>query len=211
MLVPGIRRRAVWFSRLPLAPRPPALLCWGVVVLDYDLVRPWVRQPCDTDLSWVLFQEFLSAPLPRRLADLARKSVCPLTWHQLESVAFEDGWKDRAAAWDRHLDALRTTTIERVVQEDAKQRAERQGRAGKKLQRLGELEIDKLIKVLERPDDMPGAITLRDAIRAIGIGVRVERLALGESTDKIETGPDLSKLSLDELRKLREIQEKTNE
>ncbi len=182
----------------------------GVVVLDYDLEKPWVRQPCDTDLSWVLFQEFLSAPIPRRLADLARKNSCPMTWHQLESVAFEDGWKGRAAAWDQHLDNLRTETIEKVVREDAQQRAERQGRAGKKLQRLGEIEIDKLITALERPGEAHGLITVRDAIRAIGIGVRVERLALGDSTDKIETGPDLSKLSVDDLRKLREIQEKTN-
>jgi hypothetical protein len=99
--------------------------------------------------------------------------------------------------------------VEQVVQEDARMRAQRQGRQGKKLARLGELAVDRLIKILElNPDFGSGEVPLKDAIRAIGIGVRVERLALGDTTDKIETGPDLSNLSLDDLRKLREIQEK---
>lgn len=177
--------------------------------LDYDLARPWLRQPFDSDLAWALFQDYLSLPPPRSFGDLAQRPSFPLTLHRLQTLAREDGWVLRAQAWDAHLDELRVSTIERVTQEDAAARAERQGRVGRKLQRLGELEVDKLIKVLERPNDHPGVIQVRDAIRAIGIGVRVERLALGDSTDKIETGPDLSKLSVEDLRNLREMQEKS--
>lgn len=178
------------------------------MVLDYDLDRPWVRQPFDTDLSWALFQEFLALASPRRIVDLSRRPGIGLTQWQLGELSRSDGWRERAIAWDEHLDDLRVTTIESIVREDAKTRAERQGRAGKKLQRLGELEIDKLIKILERADEMHGTITLRDAIRAIGVGVRVERLALGDSTEKIETGPDLSKLTVEELRQIQVLQEK---
>jgi hypothetical protein len=107
------------------------------------------------------------------------------------------------------LDAARAQTVEQVVREDARTRAERQGLAGRKLQKLGTLVVDRLIKILEQnPDFGSTEVQIKDAIRAIGIGVRVERLALGESTDKVETVPDLSGLGLDELRKLREIQER---
>ncbi len=176
---------------------------------DYNPAQPWVRQPFDTDLSWSLFQEYLALPPPRRLADAARGPGRVLTWAQLETLAWEDGWKERAARWDEHLDAMRIATVEQVVQEDAKARAERQGRAGRKLQRLGELEVDRLIKLLERtPGYDTGTIQVRDAIRAIGIGVRVERLALGDSTEKIDTGPDLSQFSVEELRQLQDLQAK---
>lgn len=178
-------------------------------VVDYDLARPWVRQPFDSDLSWALFQDYLSSPVPRSLAALARRPGCPLSWSQIESVAWEDGWKERAAAWDSHLDRLRVQTVEEVVQEDARARAERQGRAGRKLSRLGELAVDRLIRILEaNPEFGATEVTTRDAIRAIGIGVRVERLALGDTTDKIETGPDLSGFSVEDLRTIRELQEK---
>jgi hypothetical protein len=179
------------------------------VALDFDLTRPWVRQPFDTDLSWALFQEYLAMNPPRRLGDLARRPGFPMSKSTLENLAWSDGWEVRAARWDSHLDQLRTRTVEQVVQEDARMRAQRQGRQRKKLARLGELAVDRLIKILElNPDFGSGEVPLKDAIRAIGIGVRVERLALGDTTDKIETGPDLSNLSLDDLRKLREIQEK---
>lgn len=178
-------------------------------VTEYNPAEPWVRQPFDSDLAWPIFQEYLALPPPRRLADLLKRPGFPLTWSQLESIAWEDAWKLRADKWDEHLDRLRAKTIEKVVQEDAQTRAERQARAGKKLQRLGELATDRLIKILEtNPDFGSTEVTTKDAIRAIGVGVRVERLALGDVTEKIDTGPDLSKLSLEDLRALRELQEK---
>jgi len=178
------------------------VLFWGV---DFDPARPWVRQPFDSDLSWALFQDYLLQPLPRRVP----WPGCPLSWSQAQSLAWNDGWTLRAAAWDRYLDAARAQTVEQVVREDARTRAERQGLAGRKLQKLGTLVVDRLIKILEQnPDFGSTEVQIKDAIRAIGIGVRVERLALGESTDKVETVPDLSGLGLDELRKLREIQER---
>ncbi len=179
------------------------------MVQSFNLEQPWTRQPFDTDLAWFLFQEYLTLPIPRRLSDLTRRpGGCPISWAQLETLAWEDGWKDRAAAWDRHLDALRLQTVEQVVKEDAAQRAARQGRVGKKLQTLAELELDKLIALASRKDGMPGVIQARDVIRAAGIGVRIERLALGDSTEKIETGPNLADFSVEELERLRELQEK---
>lgn len=178
-------------------------------VTEYNSAEPWVRQPFDTDLTWPLFQEYLAMPPPRRLGDLAKRPRFPLTWAQLETLAWEDGWKLRADCWDAHLDQLRIQTIEKVTEEDARSRAERQARGGKMLQELGTLTVGRLIKILKtNPDFGSTEVTTRDAIRAIGIGVRVERLALGDVTDRVDTGPDMSKLSVEDLRALRELQEK---
>lgn len=174
---------------------------------SYNPAEPWARQPFDGDAAWYWFQQYLTLPPPRRLTDLVRAG-CPWSQYQLETVEWEDGWKARAVLWDQHLDALRTQTIEQVVQEDARTRAERQMKQAKKLARLGELEVDKLLKIAERPDSGAGLIQPRDATRMIFIGIRAERLAAGDVTDRIETGPDLSNLSLEELRQLRELQDK---
>jgi hypothetical protein len=178
-----------------------------VVPLEYNPSEPWARQPFDTDLAWACFQLYLSLAIPRRLVDLVKSPGCPLSWGQLQTIAWEDGWADRARRWDSHLDALRFATIEEVTREDAKARAERHGKLSRKLQTLGEHELDKWIGVASRADGMPGLVQVKDVIRLIVLGVKTERLALGESTDKIETGPDLSALNIDQLRALRELQE----
>lgn len=180
----------------------------SVAIREYNPAEPWVRQPCDTDLSWDLFQAFLALPTPRRLVDLVKRaSGHGLSWARLQELAWEDGWGIRAECWDSHLDRLRVETIEQVTREDARARAERQGALARKLQRLGELEADKLLKA-SQGSDMPGLLLPRDMIRAITLGVRTERLALGESTEKVDTGPDLSGLSVDELRTMRALQER---
>lgn len=175
---------------------------------EYNPEKPWERQPCDTPVTWALFQDFLSLPVPRRLVDLAKRPGCPLSWADLQRVAWEDGWNIRAEAWDAHLDRLRIQTVERVTQEDAEARARRQGALARKLQTLGELELDKLLNQARRDVGGFGLVQVRDIIRAIAVGVRTERLALGDVTDRIEQGPDLSGLSLDELRQIREMQER---
>ena len=173
---------------------------------SYNPAEPWARQPFDGDAAWYWFQQYLTLSPPRRLTDLIR-SGCPLSQYQLQTVEWEDGWKVRATLWDQHLDALRQATIEQVVQEDARARAERQAKQARKLARLGELEVDKLLQIAARPDSGAGLIQPRDATRMILIGIRAERLALGDVTDRIETGPDLSGLTVEQLRQLRELQD----
>lgn len=177
--------------------------------VPYDSEKPWTRQPFDTDWSWALFSEYLFLPPPRQLRLLIRPG---LHWSTIEDLSRQDIWRERAACWDRHLDQLRLETIERVTEETARQRAERQGKQGKKLARMGELAVDRLTRLLEAsPEFGATEVSCRDAIRAIGIGVRVERLALGENTDRVDSGPDLSTWSVEDLRALKALQEKAGQ
>lgn len=174
----------------------------------YNVERPWERQPFDTDLTWLLFQDYLALAKPRSLRALAQKGG-PLGWTQLETLALDDGWVMRARAYDANLDRLRQETIEREVQETAKQVAKRHATTARKAVTLAGLELDKLLAAAQQ-GDMPGLLSPRDVIRFLALGVRTERLVLGEATDQVEARVDLSGLSVEELRELRKLQEKTN-
>ena len=176
--------------------------------MDYDLARPWARQPCDTDLGWRLFQDYLQLQPPRALGDIALKPGAPPR-AVLDEIAWEGLWVDRARAWDRHLDRCREDVVVEVTREDARQRAERQGLGGRKLARLAEREIDRLLARQAQAGQFDIGISLKDAIRALHVGTSVERLAYGDSTERVEVSTDFSKLSVEDLRALRELQEKT--
>lgn len=176
---------------------------------EFNQAEPWARQPFDGDAPWAWFQEYLALSVPRRLADLARRSGCPYTWAQLETLSFEYGWELRAQRWDSHLDRIRTQTIEDTTRETARDRANRQGRLARKLQRAGELELNKLLDQIQRDGSGFGLLQPRDLLRFVVLGIRAERMALGDTTDKIENvGPDLSGFSVEDLRRLRELQDK---
>lgn len=174
--------------------------------MGYNLAEPWARQPFDTDLRWALFQDFLALRMPRNLRELARKGS-PLTWSELEAAAMEDGWHLRAKAWDQHLDRLRQQTIEHEIQESAKEVAKRHAKAAKMAVELAARELTKYLSA-SREGDMPGLLQPRDVIRFLSLGIRSERLVIGEATDRVDTGPDVSQLSVEELRELAKMQAK---
>lgn len=171
---------------------------------EYDLERPWARQPWDSDLGWALFQDYLALDQPRTLNRLR----APVSWARLEAMAAECYWSARARFWDEHLSEIRTATFERVTEESAEQVAKRQLTLCRDLQELSRLEIGALVKVAKTAQGFPGAVTPREAIRAGMVGIRLERLIMGEALDRVEVGPDLSALSAEDLRTVRALQAK---
>lgn len=169
----------------------------------YEPDKPWARQPWDTDLGFALFQDYLAQAQPRTV-----KPAGGLSWAQVEAMARDCYWWARAALWDDHLAEIREQTIERVTEQTAEEVARRQLALTRDLQELASLEIGALRKVAKTANGFPGAIQPRDAIRAALVGIRLERLIMGEATDRTEVGPDLSNLDADDLRRLREIQAK---
>jgi hypothetical protein len=173
---------------------------------DWEPDRPWVRQPFDSDIGFALFGDFLVLPLPRRLSSLVRPDG-PLTLRQIERIAHEAHWQARASFWDEHLANIRTTTIERVTEETAEDIARRQLGLTRRMQRLADGELVKLEKLMMQ-NDFPGLLTARDALRLGDRGIRLERLILGEATERTEVGPDLKALSIEDLREMRRLQAK---
>lgn len=172
----------------------------------YDVERPWERQPWDSELGWSLFGDYLILPLPRRLQSIVTKSGYPMT--VIRDMAKACYWVERAALWDEHLGDIRTKTIERIAEETAADAARRQLSLTRTMQRLASLEFEKLFSLATRDGEAPGILTPREAIRMADRGIILERLVMGEATDRPEAGPNLDGLTADDLRQLRALQDK---
>lgn len=172
----------------------------------YDAEHPWERQPWDSELGWSLFGDYLMLPAPRKLRDIAKRSGYPETF--LRDLARQAYWPERAAFWDEHLSDLRTKTIERIVEETAEEAARRQLTLTRTMQRLAGMEFEKLFSLASREGEAPGILTPREAIRLADRGIILERLVMGEATDRPEAGPNLDGLSLEDLREARRLQDK---
>jgi hypothetical protein len=131
---------------------------------------PWEQQPEETPRAYTAFCVFRDLG-PRRTLAAAAAAYYQRTAASLErqvdkwSSAFR--WVERAAAWDRHLDAEG-----RAAQEAArKEMAERHVREARGLQAKA---LERLRALL--PEELSPADVLRYFVEA----VKLERLALGE-------------------------------
>ena len=150
------------------------------------------------------------ADRPRSFRRMAKSWGLP--WTEVEASARDNFWKDRALAWDAHLDRVRVDAAEAYAEETGRDVARRHLRPLQKALALAERELDKFLDA-SAGCEMPGLLTPRDVIRILVQGVKVERLIRGDTTEKVavEEGPDLSALSVDELRALRDLQAKAGE
>jgi hypothetical protein len=131
---------------------------------------PWEQQPGETPRAYAAFCVFRDLG-PRRTLAAAAAAYYQRTAGSLErqvdkwSSAFR--WVERAAAWDRHLDAEGRAAQEAARKEMAERHVrEARGPQAKALERLRAL----------RPEELSPADVLRYFVEA----VKLERLALGE-------------------------------
>lgn len=142
----------------------------------------------------------------RTIAQLSRRSGCKVSAAKLYDLAHDGWWQARAAYWDDHLEAKRVEAIEVAIEEDAKAVAKRHGRLLRTLARFTEREAEKYENESAK-FDMP-SLSPRELIRYADTTIKLERLLMGEVTERVETQPNLDNLSLDELRTMKALQEK---
>lgn len=164
---------------------------------------PWEQQPQETHRAYTAFCVFRDLG-PRRTLAAAAAAYYQRTADSLErqvdkwSSAFR--WVERAAAWDRHLDAEGRAAQEAARKEMAERHVrEARGLQAKALERLRAL----------RPEELSPA----DVLRYLVESVKLERLALGEP-DTVQRqeltgkGGSLLRFSLeDAVRAARELEE----
>lgn len=172
---------------------------------EYDAKNPWLRQPCDNDQSFALFQEYLTLGPSRSIAALYRR-IDRLPISRLYDLAHSAAWELRAKAWDRHLERVRVEAVEEAIEEDAKAIAKRHGRVLRDALTLADLELSKYLSAA-KSGDMHGLLSPTEVLRFIHRVIPLERLVAGEATERVETSPDISKLSLEQLRELKIMQE----
>lgn len=172
---------------------------------NYNLSEPWARQPFEDDRAWALFSAYLATPAgARSIREIAQRHNVP--WTQVEILALEHGWEVRAGLWDENLDRLRRETIEREVQEDARSRASRHLRTLRKASDIVEAELNRRLELVANG----GPVLMSDAnvSRLLERVIKLERLVAGDQDPATDVNISLDGLSVDELRNLREIQEK---
>lgn len=166
-----------------------------------NIYTPWERQAGETEKAYLAFCQYRDTPQGERsVRQLAAKAgVRSKVWHGWSS---KYSWVARAAAWDDWLDSLRRRETENAV----KRAARRHIRLSRQLQELAGVELVKLADRSEK-GDVP-VMRARDIPRALDVSVKLERLAMGEATDRVEGKLDFSKLSMDELQELKALMNK---
>lgn len=131
----------------------------------------WERQPKEPSKSWQSFVMYRDLG-PNRSLEAVRKAL-GVSLMLMERRCSLWRWVSRAEAWDDYLDRQA-----RVVVVDERQEAARR-----------HLQISRAFqgKVIEKLQSLEGVkLSPRDASTWLDIAVKIERQALGESTEKIE-------------------------
>ena len=171
-------------------------------------VNPWdnLGEPND---AYSAFRFYLALPEPRRV-NMVATAFPNVTVQTLWRWSREWFWKERAAAWDRHLLAEVDAEVARQWALTKEQIAEQHLAAVRPLLAAVQLDASKYLRqVLESPT--PVARKLGELTLALQRLVQVERLVRGDSTERIEhAGLDLSKLSDEDLRAAEALIAKAN-
>lgn len=136
--------------------------------------KPWHRQPGESSKAFhafMLYRDML--PKERSLAKLHKNHFKTASKRWLAEWSRKYSWVARATAHDEHLAAVRAEAQEQAIIE----MVERQAKEGMALQHKG---IEKLQAT--KPKDM----TVGTAIRAVDVGVKIERTARGEPTEIVK-------------------------
>ena len=131
---------------------------------------PWERQPRESARAYGAFCAYRDLGPCRSLkaaAEAFYKRSSAAVSRQLKTWSAAYHWVERAAAWDRHLDAEARQAQEKARREMGQRHAkEAQGLQAKALERMRTL----------RPEELGPADVLRFFVEA----AKLERLALGE-------------------------------
>lgn len=176
--------------------------------------RPWERNATENDVQWNCFKRFrdvgcMNGDTPGRRIKTVIAQAERVDYKEMSKWSLEHGWKERATLYDMHLDSISLEATEKNIR-DMNKRHIRQARL---LQRFAGTEMGKLAaKAEERTHDPVDDAKPADVARIMETGAKLERLSSGESTEHTQTstGMDLSKLSIEELKTLKLLQEKAS-
>lgn len=154
----------------------------------YDAVRPWDRQPCDSDRTYQAFLLFVSLGFERSLNDV--KTYTPAEAH---SIAYACNWRERAEAWDAFygMSILQTAIGEAEYKANRRNARWRAARVADKRLELAERGLDAQLAF-----DNP-LLSIGDIARLAG--VKSEGDDTLEATDTEESKTDYGRLTDEEL------------
>lgn len=182
--------------------------------VEYDLARPWNRQPCDTEARWRAFRAYRDQPPPRTVPGASRALASPtgrpFCERTLMKWSGEDCWPERCLAFDRWLDEHRTSVIVDALSEDARAVANRHASIARDAIAVAHAQVRGWLEDLASGEKLD-AWSPADVRGMLKDMITLERLVRGEATERVEhglSGVDLGKLTIGELETLRELEVK---
>lgn len=165
--------------------------------------RLWERQPGELDKEWEAFT-FYRENRPKTLEATAKELGIPLS--TLYGWSSDLMWRERVAAYDRHIDRARVRAAETAAQRQGRTHARLLGKA----RRILDHEIAERLKDIEagHHERMKDS-TYRLMLETV---VKLERLVAGESTERVDDARkvDFSKLSTEELEQYAQLHRKAS-
>jgi len=135
------------------------------------MTKPWERQKGETATSYKKFQEYLETPRPMGMKEFCDKKG--YGYSSTKRLFYKYNWADRARQYDNEL---YTAEVEAVKRKRAKEAEERDSRHIK----MALLAQNKGANILAKAE---AAITVKDAIRLIETGIKIEREVAGVPTE----------------------------
>jgi len=144
-----------------------------------DTPKPWERQPKEGPKAWAAFVVYRNMGAGvRTVAKVAAQLGKGLP--NYEKMARLYHWMERCKAYDAEQDRIGQETQKDVLIEMRRRHAG----YGKLTQALAITEIRNALKIAQKK---PGKIKPRDMAILLQLGVKIEQLALGEATDRVDT------------------------
>ncbi len=174
---------------------------------EFDEARPWTRQPCDTNTRWASFLRYRDAVPPRSIRRQSIETGQAISTLQKWSTDY--GWPERAAAYDRHVDAARTAAVEEALCEDARAVASRHAAVLRDAQIAAASVVKGWLDKLANGESLDGW-TPNDVRGMLRDLIQLERLVRGEATERVEHshGLDLTRLTVEEIETMRTLEVK---
>lgn len=150
-------------------------------------LRPWDRQPGETEKGYASFIHYRDQTPPRRIAVTARsRGRAPKT---IEEMARRWRWDVRVRAWDGNLDEERRLARIAAIREEERRKIVRaqtfQAAASLVAQEvLARYQADS--KFLKKLSERDLIVLLGRSSQAFARGVEIERLVSGEPTARVE-------------------------
>lgn len=180
---------------------------------EFDIDRPWTRQPFDTEKRWRAFVVYREQPPPRTIRGVSEiladpASGKPFDVRTLEQWSSENAWPERCVAYDRHIDERRVEATMRILEEDARTAAAFHVDLLRKAQQAAASVVHDWLDRLARGERLD-AWSPHEVRAMIKDCITLERLVRGQATERVEHGiVDLSALTIDEIETLRMLETK---
>lgn len=160
---------------------------------------PWERREAEGETPYLHFRSYLTLPLPRPdLGTYAKTRGLAKNTIQVYSSRFD--WTERLAAWDAHI----ARAEEEVILTERQQLTRDHLQALRAARTLGTVVITGLLQRAEETGRTEG-VDARTALALVKQSAELERLIVGEATERVETRDldlDLSGLSAAEAETL---------